>query len=207
MHRLARVLAWLPARLLGNWRGPSRPDPAAADESEDPQLRIYFDDGDTGKKVVAQRRPYWLVGVHSARRFHLHVENRGRSVAAGSSGTLERLEFLDVHGQWQDQVGFRPLPLQWAEPDLATAVDLHPGSARKLDIARVYQDGTNLQLVSPMLVSDTQREYPPGTYRMTVSVASSTNGRNRVKGRFILKFGGDWDSVRLYEDQRAQPRA
>jgi hypothetical protein len=122
-----------------------------------------------------------------------------------SSGTLEALERLNVHGEWHRQAGFDPLPLQWAEKSLTTEVDLHPGASRKLDIARVYESSDHLQLHSPTLSPGAQREYPPGTYRITVSVKSSTNGCAPAEGRFILKFGGDWDSVRIYEDSSASP--
>ncbi len=200
MDWLARLLASLPLKLDWIRRWQSHRGHQVEDGRAHPELRVYFDERDTGEEVVTGQRPYWLIGVHTARRFHLHVENSGHSLAMASSGTLERLESLDTQGEWHRQPGFDPLPLQWAGKNFATEVDLYPGTPRKLDIARVYKGGVNLQLVSPMLPSGAQRDYPPGTYRMTVTVTALTNGRTRAEGRFILEFGGDWDSVRIYEE-------
>ena len=120
-------------------------------------------------------------------------------MALASSGTLEIFESLDPRGGWHRQPGFGPLPLRWAGQAPGTAVTLHPGIPRKLDVARVYEGSPKIQLVSPASPTGAQREYPAGTYRMTVSVRSKRNGRSRAKGRFILDFGGDWENVRIRE--------
>jgi hypothetical protein len=116
------------------------------------------------------------------------------------SWTLKSLESLDAQGEWQRQPGFNALPLQWAGESFATEVDLLPGNPRKLDIARVYEGGANLQLISPMLPSSEQRDCPPGTYRMTVAVTAAPNGRTRAMGRCILQFDGGGAGVRIYEE-------
>lgn len=193
MVPLARLQHWLRRRRRHSGQGVER------HRRVEPDLRVYVDEGDTEEEVTAGHRPYWLVGVHVARRYHLHVENRGRSVAMACSGNLESLECLNVHGEWQRRADFGPLPLQWAEEGVTTAADLHPGASRRLNIARVHEGSGHLQLVSPTLSPGTRREYPAGTYRFTVSVTSPANRRARATGRFILEFGGDWDDVRIHE--------
>jgi hypothetical protein len=142
---VARPLAKL--NRLCRWR--SRPADLGQDDRAHPELRVYFDDGDTGDRVVAGQRPYWLIGLRMARWFHLHVENRGPSIAVASSGTLETFESLDPCGNWHRQPGFNPLPLRWAGQGPGTTVNLHPGIPHKLNIARVYEGSPNIQLVSP----------------------------------------------------------
>lgn len=190
-------VARLLAKLNGLDRWSSRPGDLGQDDRAHPELRVYCDERDTGDRVVAGERPYWLIGLRTARRFHLHVENRGPSIAVASSGTLETFESLDPCGNWHRQPGFNPLPLRWAGRGSATVVNLHPGIPHKLDIARVYEGSPNLQLVSPASPTGSQREYPAGTYRMTVSVTTERNGRARAEGSFVLDFGGDWNNVRI----------
>lgn len=194
---VARLL--LLAKFNGLYRWRSRPAALGQDDRAHPELRIYCDERETGDRVVAGQRPYWLVGLRTARWFHLHVENRGSSIAVASSGTLETFESLDPRGNWRRQPGFDPLPLRWAGRGPSTAVNLHPGIPHKLDIARVYEGSPYIQLVSPASPIGAQREYPAGTYRMRVSVTAERNGRARATGCFILDFGGDWNHVRICE--------
>ncbi len=192
MVGLARLPGWLRRRRRHSGHDVER-------RRAEADLRVYVDEADTEQEVALGHRPYWIVGVHTARRYHLHVENRGPSVAMACRGTLRTLESLNAHGEWHRRAGFDLLPLQWAEQSVTTEVDLHPGTSRKLDIARVYEGSGSLQLVSPMPPSESHREYPAGTYRFTVSVTSAANRRAGASGRFILEFGGDWDSVRIHE--------
>ncbi len=157
-----------------------------------PRLRIRLPDERTPDRVRLDGRPALVWGVR--------LENRGSERAVGCQALLERFERHDG-ALWQRHPGFPvPIPLPWSGTGARPSLDLEPGGrSEELPLVGAWLDEPKLRLLTPLQISSgILLDYPPGRYRLTVSVQGS--GRAPIeRRRFAVRFDGRADSV-LLED-------
>lgn len=164
--------------------------PRASTWMRRPRLHLYADRSGPGDRVRIGDRP--------ASRFFVRVENGGLSPARACRGMLDTLEYWDGEG-WRPHPGFPySIELPWARRSLPNTVDLYPSDSADLVVGATVEGESRFRLLPPVAISSgILLEYPPGTYRLGISVTTGAGVLARIARRFVVEHDGGWDGVRI----------
>ncbi len=149
-----------------------------------PKLRLRLDPGAAPQRLRFGNRQVlvWMV----------KLVNSGAEAARGCEALLERLEFFDG-ALWQAHPGF-PFSLQLPWSGIGSTARLNVAAGERscdLPLVLTYFDEAKLRLVTPLEISSGMMlEYPPGHYRLTVSVRAAEGIETTTRQRFVLHYDG-----------------
>jgi hypothetical protein len=149
-----------------------------------PKLRLRVDPGAAPQRLRFGNRKVlvWMV----------KLVNTGVEAARGCEALLERLEFFDG-ALWQAHPGFPfSLQLPWSVIGSTTRLNVAAGEMScDLPLVLTYFDEPRLRLVTPLEISSGMMlAYPPGHYRLTVSVRAAEGLETATRQRFVLHYDG-----------------
>jgi hypothetical protein len=156
-----------------------------------PRLRLRVGERRGPDRVRLENRP--------ALRWTVRLENAGTGPATGCQALLERLERFDG-ALWQQHPGFPvPIPLPWSGSGARPRLDIGPGETTgDLPILHTYPDAQKLRLATPLQISaGLLLDYPPGTYRLTVSVRTTGPGEFHLRRRLVVRFDGNPEALHI----------
>lgn len=131
--------------------------------------------------------------------YMLKLLNTGMEAARGCEAMIERLEYFDG-ALWQNHPGFTfSLQLPWSSIGSTSRLNVAAGEMScELPLVLTYLDEPKMRLVTPLQISSGMMlEYPPGRYRLTVSVRAAEGLESTVRQRFVLHYTGDPDDLTI----------
>lgn len=154
------------------------------------RLHIYAERTGPGDRV--------RIGSRLANRFFLRVENAGISPARACRALLETLEYWDGEA-WRPHPGYPySIELAWVNRTLPNSVDLHPSTGADLVIGATLEGDPAFRLLPPVAISSgILLDYPPGVYRLGISVSTGAGDLARIFRRFVIEHQGDWERARV----------
>jgi len=156
-----------------------------------PKLRLRVDPGAAPQRVRFGNRPVlvWM----------LKLINTGVEAARGCEALVERLEYFDG-ALWQAHPGFPfSLQLPWSGVGSTARLNVAAGETScELPLVLTYSDEPKLRLVTPLVISSGMMlEYPPGHYRLTVSVRAAEGLESVTRQRFVLHYDGTPEGLKI----------
>lgn len=131
--------------------------------------------------------------------YMLKLINTGLETARGCEAMIERLEYFDG-ALWNRHPGFPfALQLPWSGAGTSARLNVAAGeTASNLPLVLTYLNEKKMRIVTPLQISSGMMlEYPPGRYRLTVSVRAAEGLESTVRQRFVVDYSGDPDSLTI----------
>lgn len=156
-----------------------------------PKLRLRVDMGATPQRVRFGNVPVLV--------YMLKLINTGLETARGCEAMIERLEYFDG-AVWHRHPGF-PFALQLPWSGLGSSAWLNVAAGETscdLPLVMTYLQEKKMRIVTPLQISSGMMlEYPPGRYRLTVSVRAAEGLESTVRQRFVVNYTGDPDALTI----------
>jgi hypothetical protein len=156
-----------------------------------PKLRLRVDPGAAPQRV--------RFGTRQVLVWMLKLVNTGAESARGCEALVERLEYFDG-ALWQAHPGFPfSLQLPWSGVGSTSRLNVAAGEMScELPLVLTYMDEAKMRLVTPLVISSGMMlEYPPGHYRLTVSVRAAEGPESVTRHRFVLHFDGTPEGLKI----------
>lgn len=156
-----------------------------------PRLQLRVDPGAAPQRVRFGNVPVLV--------YMLRLVNTGLEAARGCEAMVERLELFDG-ALWRNHPGFTfALQLPWSGIGSTTRLNVAAGETScELPLVLTYLDEAKMRLVTPLQISSGMMlEYPPGRYRITVSVRAAEGLESTVRQRFVVNYTGDPENLTI----------
>lgn len=156
-----------------------------------PKLRLRVDQGAAPQRVRFGNVPVLV--------YMLKLINTGMETARGCVAMIESLEYFDG-ALWHRHPGFPfALQLPWSGVGSSARLNVAPGETScDLPLVLAYLNEKKMRIVTPLQISSGMMlEYPPGRYRLTVSVRAAEGLDATVRQRFVVDYTGDPDSLTI----------
>jgi len=154
-----------------------------------PKLRLRVDPGSAPQRVRFGNVPVLV--------YMIRLINTGLETARGCEAMVERLEYFDG-ALWHSHPGFPfSLQLPWSGVGSTARLNVAAGETTcELPLVLTYLNEKKMRLVTPLQISSGMMlEYPPGRYRLTVSVRAAEGLESTVRQRFVVNYTGDPDAL------------
>jgi len=154
-----------------------------------PKLRLRVDPNAAPQRVRFGNVPVLV--------YMIRLINTGLETARGCEAMVERLEYFDG-ALWHSHPGFPfALQLPWSGVGSTARLNVAAGETTcELPLVLTYLNEKKMRLVTPLQISSGMMlEYPPGRYRLTVSVRAAEGLESTVRQRFVVNYTGDPDAL------------